>query len=177
MISFSNNIRPPSFGSGAVVISQEALTQTMLAQTAEVVQIAGGIAGSTPIAIGSTGISGFESLLQNMNGGQFPENNPIKGTQIEVAIPQEQISRLSFQQKIAELELVYNKSLIKEAKSILNLDYDNILLNRKDPVGLLESTIKDLQKIDSNPRWKNFRFDPAKNYKCDFGTIERLSQV
>lgn len=154
-------ILPPPGASGAVVISHEAIALM------EAVQIAGGIAGSTPVALISIETKETAALLQSFNGGQ--ENNPIKEP---VTIPQESISRLSFQQKVAELELIYNKSLIEEAKSILNLDYDNILLNRKDPVGLLESTIKDLQKIDSNPRWKNFRFDPAKNYKCDFGTIE-----
>lgn len=36
----------------------------------------------------------------------------------------------------------------------------------------VEKTTKAIIKIDSNPRWKQFRFDPARNFQCNLTTIE-----
>ncbi len=113
-----------------------------------------------------------KEILSRLEGGV--KNTPLPQRHAPIRIPETELPQIKvhLERTVAHLETLYDKSIIDEAKSILKFDNDRVLIKMHEPEKLLESTIEAIQKIDSNPRWKDFRFDPAKNGGCNITSIE-----
>lgn len=73
--------------------------------------------------------------------------------------------------KASQLSLQYPKAAVNEALRVLNFKHTAVIAKTKKPLKVLGEVARDIAKIDSNPRWKQFRFEPAEANKCKLKNI------
>jgi hypothetical protein len=76
--------------------------------------------------------------------------------------------------RVARLEMQYGKETVQEALSLFNTS-DQKLVKNIYTVDKLEEITVSLDKINSNPQWRSWKFDIEKGNKVTIGSIEEAS--
>lgn len=81
------------------------------------------------------------------------------------------ILKSEFKETLMHCSSTYGHANTNEALQLLGINETNVHI-KPYKIEHLERLSKDLQKINSDPRWQTYKFDSAKTYKCTHGSVD-----
>ena len=89
-----------------------------------------------------------------------------------IALPRTlELAKDELVRRVAVLEMKYGKETVDEALSLFHMS-DATLVKNVKTVDFLDHMAESLNKINSNSRWKTFKYDAARNGKVDINSID-----